>query len=246
MSTGTPGLSALVYCGRQPATSTHTQRAQPAMAHRFQPVAATLSLALLVTACATLDEGECRSGDWRRLGYVDGLRGYAKSRLADHDKACARYGVLPDPNAWQLGYIEGQMRYCTARSGYEQRRDGNGYADVCPPDTDAAFRPAWEDGRRVAALLDALEQTGGRLREIAETLAEDDRRSAVYVDAARAGREPPERPVLLSRGERRALDREYDRLAVDYERVQAELAELDATLSVRHGAPPLQPVLRNF
>ncbi|MGB0220625.1 MAG: DUF2799 domain-containing protein [Sinimarinibacterium flocculans] len=207
---------------------------------------ASLLLALLASACASLDEGECRTGDWRQLGYVDGLKGYAMSRLADHDTACARYGVVPDRTAWQLGYVEGQVRYCTARNGYEQGRDGKGYANVCPPSTDIAFRPAWEDGRRVAAALDTLGRIDSRLREIADTLAEDDRRSAVYLDAARENREPAERPVLLTRGERKALDREYDGLALDYEAVQADLAALDAELSARHGAVPLQPVLRNF
>jgi hypothetical protein len=200
----------------------------------------------LLAACATLSESECRAGDWRQLGYVDGLKGYGQPRLADHRKACARYGVVPDSTAWQLGYAEGQTRYCTPRSGYEQGRDGKGYANVCPPATDGDFRPAWEDGRRVATLLSTLNEIDNRLREIGNTLAEDDRRSAVYLDAARENREPAERPMLLSRGERSALDREYERLAFDYERVQADLADLDAELSVRHGAEALQPVLRRF
>lgn len=225
----------------------HTQRLDPAMAQGFRPVpAVTLLLSLFVAGCATLNEGECRTGDWRQLGYVDGLKGYAMSRLAEHGEACARYGVVPDRTGWQLGYVEGQARYCTARNGYEQGRDGKGYANVCPPATDGAFRPAWEDGRRVAALLDTLKRIDDRLRDIADTLAEDDRRGTIYLDAAREGREPAERPVLLSRGERVALDREYDGLAFDYEAVQADLARLDAELSARHGAAPLQPVLRNF
>jgi hypothetical protein len=217
------------------------------MAHRPRLLAAIVLLpGLLLAGCATLDESECRTGDWRQLGYVDGLKGYPMSRLAEHEQACARYGVAADRTGWQLGYIEGQVRYCTALSGYQQGRDGKSYANVCPPATDAVFRPAWDDGRRVAALLDALEQIDDRLRESADILAEDDRRSAIYLDAAREGREPAERPVLLSRGERIALDREYDGLALDYEDVQARLAALDAELSARHGAPPLQPVLRNF
>lgn len=200
----------------------------------------------LLAACATLNESECRAGDWRQLGYVDGLKGYGLPRLAEHREACARYGVAPDATAWQLGHAEGQTRYCTPRSGYEQGRDGKGYANVCPPTTDGDFRPAWEDGRRVAALLSTLNEIDNRLREIGNTLAEDDRRSAIYLDAARENREPAERPILLSRGERIALDREYDRLALDYERVQAQLAQLDTELSARHGAVPLEPLPRNF
>jgi hypothetical protein len=200
----------------------------------------------LLAACATLNESECRAGDWRQLGYVDGLKGYGQPRLADHRKACARYGIVPDTTAWQLGYAQGQARYCTPRSGYEQGRDGKGYANVCPPATDGGFRPAWEDGRRVAALLSTLNEIDNRLREIGNTLAEDDRRSAVYLDAARDNREPAERPILLTRRERIALDRDYERLALDYERIQAEIAPLDAELSARHGAEPLRPALRNF
>lgn len=203
-------------------------------------------LAGLIAGCATLSESECRTGDWRQLGYVDGLKGYGTARLADHAKACARYGVAPDTLAWQLGFTQGQTLYCTPRSGYEHGRDGRAYGNVCPPSSDGDFRRAWEDGRRVAALLDALRSVDSRLREINGTLIEDDRRGAIYLDAARENREPAERPVLLTRGERIALDREYERLALDYDRIQAELARLDAELSARHGAEPLQLLLRNF
>jgi hypothetical protein len=202
------------------------------MAQHTHRVVCSALLLSLIAGCATLSESECRVGDWRQLGYVDGLKGYGLPRLADHGKACARYGIVPDATAWQLGYFEGQVRYCTPRSGYEQGRDGNSYANVCPPMADDDFRPAWEDGRRVAALL--------------STLAEDDRRSAVYLDAAREGRAPVERPALLTRRERIALDRDYERLAFDYEQVQSDLTNLDAELSARHGAEALQPVLRRY
>ncbi len=219
----------------------NTRLASPLLLRLLLPACAAV-----LSSCATLDENSCRTGDWRQLGYVDGLKGYATSRLAEHGKACAQYRIVPDETAWRLGYYEGQTYYCTAVSGYEQGRDGRGYGNVCPADSDRLFRPAYEDGRRVGSLLSQLNSLDSSLRDIANTLADDDRRGRAYLDAIRDGREPAERPLLLDRRDRAQLERDYARYADDYLRVQQALSEADAQYSAIHGATPLQPVLRNY
>ncbi len=208
----------------------------------------TLTAAVIVTVCAgcaTLDESACRAGNWRQLGYVDGLKGYASPRIAEHQKACAEYGIAPDTTAWQLGYIEGQAQYCTVPNGYIQGRDGQSYADVCPPELDAKFRPAFQDGKRVAAILDRMDSIDRELRGIASRLEEDDRRAAEYLDAVRGGHKPVRQPELIGRDERRNLERDFSTLNADYAAARHELERRDADYSAQYGVVPLEPALRN-
>jgi hypothetical protein len=210
--------------------------------------ARALTAVLFATACAgcaTLDESACRAGNWRQLGYVDGLKGYAGPRIAEHQKACAEYGIAPDTTAWQLGYVEGQAQYCTVPNGYIVGRDGQTYADVCPPGLDAKFRPAFENGRRVAAILDRMDNIDSELRDIASRLEADDRRAAEYLDAVRGGHKPSKRPELLSRSERRDLERAFSNLETDYAQARRELERKDADYSAQYDVAPLEPAQRN-
>ncbi|HEY1075708.1 MAG TPA: DUF2799 domain-containing protein [Fontimonas sp.] len=214
-------------------------------APRSRRLFAASLVALACAGCATLNESECRAGNWRQLGYVDGLKGYAGPRIAEHEKACAEYGVAPDSTAWRLGYVEGQALYCTASNGYVQGRTGQTYADVCPPQLDAAFRPAYESGRRVASVLSRMNDIDSQLRDIASRLSEDDRRAAEYLDAARGGHKPAKRPELLSRGDRHELEREYRSLENDYAAAQRELERMDADYSAQYDVGVLERVQRN-
>lgn len=198
------------------------------------------SLVALCGACATLDENQCRSGDWRQIGYQDGLRGHAGTRLSEHQKSCAEHGVVGDANAWQIGYVQGQGQFCTARNGYEHGREGHRYGDVCPPEMDALFRPAYTDGRRVSALREEVSALERRLVEVDSRLQDDDRRGAAYLDAVRSGRKPTEPPALLRVDERTRLEREYVDLSHAYHHLLEELEEDDAALSARYQATPLR------
>ncbi len=206
-------------------------------------LAATLILSC--TACATLNEHECRSGDWRQIGYQDGLKGYGAARLDEHREACAKHGVVGDTNAWQLGYVQGQALYCTASNGYREGRDNRSYGGVCPPEYDAQFRPAYEAGREVGQRIASLRSLESDLDRLAATLAEDNRRSAEVLAAARAGRKPPD-VVLLSNGERRRLEHDYAVLARDHRRLLDDIAELDDAGSRQYDVAPLRLEPRRY
>lgn len=202
-------------------------------------VALSLGLLSICAACATLDESTCRSGDWRQIGYQDGLRGHGTGRLAEHQKSCAAHGVAADANAWHVGYVQGQGQYCTAANGYREGRDGASYGDVCPPESDRAFRPAWRDGREIAAQVSSLRALERELDQIGSTLAEDDRRSDAHIAAVRSGRTPPA-VELLSPGERRRAERDFDQRAADHAARLDEIAQRDAELSARYQVDPLR------
>ncbi|HEY0972918.1 MAG TPA: DUF2799 domain-containing protein [Solimonas sp.] len=201
----------------------------------------TLSMGLLLacSACATLDEGTCRTGDWRQIGYQDGLRGHGTGRLAEHQKSCSAHGVAADNNAWHVGYVQGQGQYCTAANGYREGRDGASYGDVCPPASDAEFRPAWRDGRELASRVASLRTLERELDQIGETLAEDDRRSDAHIAAVRSGRQPPA-AELLGPGERRRAERDFDQRAADHAQLLDEISQRDAELSARYQVAPLR------
>lgn len=201
---------------------------------------------LSCSACASLNEHECRSGDWRQIGYQDGLRGYSTSRLDEHRQSCAKHGAAGDANAWHIGYVQGQGVYCTAASGYREGRDNRSYGDVCPPEHDARFRPAYEEGREVGKLVSRLRSLESDLDRVAATLEEDDRRSAAYLDAVRAGRKPPEGLRLLDRGERWRVEQDYGALSNAHRDLLDDIAAHDRAGSERYGVTPLRLEPRRY
>ncbi len=207
---------------------------------------ATAVVSFACASCATLNESECRTGNWRQIGYTDGLKGYAKPRLVEHQEACAEYTITADTTAWKLGYAEGLVQYCTVPNGYIVGRDGQSYADVCPPDLDAGFRPAYKDGERIAALLNQLNEINSEISGITTRLDDDERRADAYLDAVRSGHKPDKRPDLMSREERRRLKHDSARLDSEYARNVAELERKDADYSAKYGVSPLEPVQRDY
>lgn len=111
-------------------------------------VASVLALAAL-SGCSTLSEDECRTADWRLIGFEDGTEGHAASRIGRHREACSEYGITPELGAYQDGRREGLLRYCTASNGYEEGRRGRRYEGVCPVRAEQDFLDGYEQGRRV-------------------------------------------------------------------------------------------------
>ena len=115
-----------------------------------------MKLGALILACFTLSactyqsltKEQCLSGDWKGIGYQDGVLGQYPDRIVEHAEACADTGVRPDINAWQKGREEGLKYYCTADNFY--RLGINGYAIhyVCDkakmPQLQKIYRQAYE------------------------------------------------------------------------------------------------------
>lgn len=113
-----------------------------------------VALALLATlpaGCATMSQDECLSGDWARVGYLDGADGDPPSRIEDHAQACAAYGVRPDVAAYMAARERGLVAYCTPPRGFREGRTGREYFGVCPPPLAGGFLAGYEDGLRVHA-----------------------------------------------------------------------------------------------
>lgn len=117
-------------------------------------VAGTAVLAL--GSCATMSEDQCLAGAWGERGYEDGLEGLAQTRLQTHAETCAKYGVVPDTEIYMSAREDGLRSYCTPSGGFQAGRLGRSYAGVCPAFAEADFIPAFEDGRRVHAVEQAV------------------------------------------------------------------------------------------
>ena len=162
------------------------------------------SLILLGSGCATLSEGECYTADWYQLGRMDGQQGYERSRLYDHRKACAEYGVRPDATAYYRGRQVGLATYCTAANGYDEGRAGHSYRGVCPAKYERRFLAAYRDGKLVHEVEEDIEAVERDIdRE--EGVLDDD-------DSSAEAREDARRELRSLYDQMRRLNRELNRL----------------------------------
>lgn len=111
------------------------------------------SVALLLQGCATLSEDECLAADWWIIGQKDGFDMRPRSYLAEHQEACAEYGVTPDRKAYAEGYQSGRQDFlqgfCTRFNGYTIGRRGDSYIGVCPDSMEESFLAGFRRGKEV-------------------------------------------------------------------------------------------------
>lgn len=107
---------------------------------------------LLTQSCATLSKKECLGGEWRKIGFQDGSRGYGEDRWDDNIKACSKYGVRFDKKDYLKGRASGLMSYCTSQNGLREGRSGNHYRGVCPDDLEPAFLKSYNLGLKIHRL----------------------------------------------------------------------------------------------
>ena len=124
----------------------------------------------LVGCSSTMSKDECRTVDWRTIGYEDGVAGHSGERIGDHRRSCAEHGVTPDLVAYRAGRAEGLREFCQPHNGYRAGVNGTPYYDSCPAELAPAFVAAYEEGRelyvRTRRVTDADEAIAYRRREI--------------------------------------------------------------------------------
>ena len=127
------------------------------------PAASLLVAALAMSGCASMNRSECAAVDWQTIGYEDGAAGRAGERMAEHRKACAKYGVTPDLGLYQAGRRQGLREYCRPQNGYSVGADGGRYNGICPVEMEAAFVDAFESGRQLFTLRSRVWTTASHL-----------------------------------------------------------------------------------
>ena len=126
---------------------------------------AFLVCVLLAPGCATLDKDECLVADWRLIGFQDGAAGKSATAMDDYRKDCARYSVVPDLDSYQAGRSEGLLQYCQPDNGYRLGETGHAYSPVCPPESGAAFRAAYNEGREIYLARSEVNSTHSRIHK---------------------------------------------------------------------------------
>jgi hypothetical protein len=128
--------------------------------------------ALVIAGCSsTMSKDECRTVDWRTIGYEDGVAGRSGDQIGQHRRSCAGYGVTPDLDAYRAGRAEGLREYCQPHNGYRAGVSGAAYYDVCPADLAPAFVAEYDSGYelyiRERRVSDTDAQIDARRAEIA-------------------------------------------------------------------------------
>lgn len=185
-----------------------------------------LMLAALIQGCATMSEPECRNADWRTVGYEDGAMGASAFHIGKYREACAKYGVSPDLSGYREGREQGLRQYCRPHNGFRLGERGGNYAGICPPETEPEFVAAYEDGRRVYAILASIRHTQNRLRSKKHQLT--------TLKAARQSRQAELVSEGLSAPERAELLVQVLELTRDQGAVENEISELKAELARKH------------
>lgn len=189
---------------------------------------------LFLAGCASLSKDECLYADWRAIGYEDGARGYHAARIADHREACAKHGVTPNLDAYEMGRLEGLGEYCRPQNGYRLGARGTYYNGVCPEAYEAAFTAAYQEGKEVYGLS---QQVNAKQRELNSLQSEYDgieeaigcHQDEIIAD----GVDPRRRLRLLSeimrlKDEQQALADDIAETEYDLEHLRFDLAELKA------------------
>ncbi len=138
---------------------------------------------LLLAACATLSENECRAGNWRAIGKEDGANGRTEDFILQHAKACNEFGIRPNKTEWLKGRAEGLPLYCTPGNAFREGRRGQHLSPVCPAQAQATLIRANERGLRVNRIEQEMREIENRIRsinsEIARLPAGDPERSSL-------------------------------------------------------------------
>jgi hypothetical protein len=189
-------------------------------------LAKTMALVLLglvcignMSGCASISKERCQRGDWNKIGYEDGLKGYPASRIDEHSEECRKYNVALNAGQYNAGRARGLQSYCTAAHGYKVGLSGARYYNVCTGNAGVAFVNAYQTGKtilvarnRVNAYLKNINQKYQRLDEITGTMHKlrEENQSTV-----------------ISRGRHHELEARIDKFHRESKQLKSSIRELE-------------------
>lgn len=127
-------------------------------------------LVLALSACASLSEEECLYADWRLIGTEDGSFGRPITTLAEHRKACAKYGVTPNQSQYEAGHYQGLLRYCTYQNGFQLGQAGGALPTFCPAEKAGSFSSGYMKGKLVFESAQAIRNTQQLINELLDNI----------------------------------------------------------------------------
>ncbi len=124
------------------------------------------ALLLALAACSSssgMGEAECRTADWRAIGYEDGAQGYSAQSFGGRRKACAEHGVAAKFDDYMAGHGQGLARFCRPQNGYQLGTRGYRYTGICPAHLEGPFLTAHADGYGLYERRAAVNRIGKQL-----------------------------------------------------------------------------------
>ena len=112
-------------------------------------ILALIFFTLFLSGCSTLSKDECKTADWKTIGYTDGIRGYKAIRIDKHRSACAEYNIKPNLGAYIKGRADGLQEYCTPNTAYKKGLSGYKYNGVCLGHNETKFLVAFNHGLNI-------------------------------------------------------------------------------------------------
>ncbi|MDG3088942.1 DUF2799 domain-containing protein [Vibrio hannami] len=102
----------------------------------------TLLCVILLAGCTTGLEELSEQGDWREIGYRDGVKGQPQRSYSQLSELGAANKAQYDE-----GYLEGVAEYCNPDFAYQMGLSGHYYEGVCEGTEQAQkFRMEWQRG----------------------------------------------------------------------------------------------------
>jgi|GEM_PF-2303499 len=129
---------------------------------------------LFLGGCASMNQSECISANWSKVGYENALSGKKSSYLAKHTQACGEYAITPDFIEYGRGWDQGINKFCTAQFAWNYASDGRYYHDTCNAETEAVFLPAYKLAKEIRAKERDIERLNTELDKLFDDLVADE------------------------------------------------------------------------
>ncbi len=120
------------------------------------PGLGVLVIAAGLSGCATMTPEQCMTADWYQIGEMDGRQGQGLNHFADRASVCREAGYPADQRAWQSGWDQGIIYFCTEDSGFRHGLEGHSYGRVCPGPLEGDFMAGYDVGRNIHQIESSL------------------------------------------------------------------------------------------
>ncbi|MGO4999536.1 DUF2799 domain-containing protein [Oceanisphaera sp. W20_SRM_FM3] len=129
---------------------------------------------IALSGCASMSKQECLTANWLDQGFRDGRNGQPLSRIADHQKACAKVDVRPDHVLYAQGREQGIVLYCTPENALIVGRQGQPYRNACPAALEQQFLVSYEKGKQLYDAEQRIEALNQDTRQLELLLRDED------------------------------------------------------------------------
>ncbi|MDH3738522.1 MAG: DUF2799 domain-containing protein [Alphaproteobacteria bacterium] len=202
---------------------------------------APCALALILAGCASngMDLSQCRTADWRAIGYEDGSQGNGASALGGRRQDCAEHGVTPDFAAYMDGHGQGIAHFCRPQNGYQLGSSGYRYGGVCPAGLEETFLAAYGDGYGLYERRTTVNQLNKAIHRKQHRMKSLERRMAETTAALVSPQTPPSERLSIGvelkqvTEERIEIERDISQLEIDLVHAEREYQSYNESLARR-------------